>query len=356
MEKKQIVFLYTELASYVLACVAKLIETNEVDVHIVRYPINEEAPFQFKFSDKINIYERADYKDSQLLELVNSINPSVIICSGWIDKGYLKVCKAFKNKSITVLALDNHWRGDIKQRIASWLSPFYLKSRFSNCWVPGKLQQEYAKKLGFKNDLILTGFYSCDFDLFNGQYFSNKKAKEILFPKRFIYVGRYYEFKGINDLWKAFIELQNESPNEWELWCLGSGDIAPVIHPKVKHFGFVQPADLPSYIKNTGVFVLPSHFEPWGVVVHEYAAAGFPIVCSSEVGAGGTFVENGYNGYIYNSGDVNQLKVALKKIMKLSDNELNGMSERSVEKGKQITVDGWVEKLMSLLKIKIDTI
>lgn len=349
MEKKKIVFLYTEIADYFLAGCKALIEKN-AEVHIVRYPVNKEAPFQFDIPEKIKIYERNEYDKKTLLSLVESINPQIIVCSGWVDKSYLYVCKIFKKKAITVLTLDNQWRGDLKQRFASLISPFYLLKRFSNCWVPGSLQFEYALKLGFKKESILSGFYSCDFDLFYKQYLANKAEKQKCFPKRFIFVGRYYEFKGIKDLWKAFIELQTEDPSEWELWCLGTGDIEPVKHDKIKHFGFIQPKDLPKFIKETGVFVLPSHFEPWGVVVHEYAAAGFPIICSDEVGARGAFVEENVNGYIYRAGDVNQLKVQLKKMMTLGDDKLLEMGQKSIEKAKQITPGIWADTLMKLLK------
>ncbi len=349
MEKKRIIFLYTEIAEYFLAC-CKALLNEDVEIHIVRFPVNKEAPFKFVFSEGITVYERNNYNDSQLLELVIKIRPSEIICSGWIDKGYLKICKHFKGLIPTILTLDNHWRGDLKQQIAKIISPFYLHKRFSNCWVPGSLQKEYAIKLGFKEVQILSGFYSCDFEYFHKQYLENKDKKVKLFPKRFIYVGRYYEFKGIRNLWKAFDELQNESPNEWELWCLGTGEIEPIVHPKIKHFGFVQPTELSSYLENTGVFVLPSFFEPWGVVVHEFASAGFPIICSDKVGARTAFVENNYNGYIYNSDSVAELKVAMKKIVMTDSFGLNSMAERSVDKSKGITPDIWAQQLMKLIK------
>jgi glycosyltransferase involved in cell wall biosynthesis len=352
MEKKKIVFLYAELATYFLACIEKLLLSADLELHIVRFPVNKEAPFHFDFSDKIKIYERTDYSDQQLVGLISSIKPSIIVCSGWTDRGYMKVCKAFKKKSVTVLALDNHWRGDIKQRIAKLISPFYLKTRFSKCWVPGKMQYEYAQQLSFKTEDILSGFYSCDYDLFHDQYLANKTNKQEHFPKRFIFVGRYYSFKGVQDLWKAFVDLNAEEPNDWELWCLGTGELEPVVHEKIKHFGFVQPSDLPKYIKDTGVFILPSHFEPWGVVVHEFAAAGFPIICSDEVGASSAFVEDNFNGYIYSAGNITQLKEIFKKVILLNNKELSQMGDISVEKAKKITPSIWAEKLSLLLKNK----
>jgi len=99
--------------------------------------------------------------------------------------------------------------------------------------VPGQIPKKYALKLGFKPHAIETGFYSCDLNRFESIYQSQKELKQTQFPKRFLYVGRYYSFKGIQELWQAFLELQQEHPNQWELWCLGVGDIEPIHHPKL---------------------------------------------------------------------------------------------------------------------------
>ncbi len=344
----KILFLYTEIADYFLAGCKELIN-KAADVHVVRWQVNQEAPFQFNYPNGLNVYDKNNYSGIRLLQLVDKINPDIIICSGWVDKDYLAVCKKYKNKAITILTLDNQWKGSLKQLFASIISPFYLKFRFNKCWVPGELQKKYARKLGFENENIIDGFYTCDFNLFQNQYLKNRIEKEKNFPKRFIFVGRYYEFKGIRDLWQAFIELHNESPNDWELWCLGTGTIDPIKHEKIKHFGFVQPKDLPHYIKETGVFVLPSHFEPWGVVVHEFASAGFPLICSNEVGAKTAFVEDAVNGYIYKAGDIQQLKSKMKLMMNESSEKLISMGLKSVEKAKKNTPEIWADKLIRMI-------
>jgi glycosyltransferase involved in cell wall biosynthesis len=349
MEKKKIVFLYSELATYFLACIQKLLIHPKIEVHIMHWEVNKEAPFSFSFSPDLHIYKRSDYSNEGLMMIIKEIDPAIIYVSGWMDSGYLQVCKNFKKKIPVIVGFDNQWKGTIKQQIARLVSPFKILNHFTHCWIPGKPQEKFALYLGFKKENILTGFYSCDYDLFHSQYLKNKNEKQKKFPKRFIYVGRYLEHKGIQDLWTAFIELQNESPNEWELWCLGTGELKPIEHPRIKHFGFVQPVDLPQYIEETGVFVLPSHFEPWGVVVHEFVSAGFPVVCSNEVGAGTAFVENNYNGYIYNAGDIQSLKNILKTIISSSQDKLFQMAENSVRKSDLITPEKWSKQLMSLL-------
>lgn len=341
-------FLYTEIAEYTLACCNELAKQGEV--HIIRWPVNNEAPFQFKINNNINLYSKSDYNAVQLKQLIENINPDVIICSGWIDKDYLKITKSYFKKIPTIMTCDTHWTGSLKQRIATIISRFTLLNIFSHAWVPGNIQKQYVLNLGFKEKNIQTGFYSCDLNHFETIYQSQKTQKQQAFPKRFIYVGRYYTFKGIEDLWQAFIELQTEQPNEWELWCLGVGDITPVQHPKIKHFGFVQPKDLGTYTSQTGVFILPSRFEPWGVVVHEFAASGFPLLLSNKVGAKEQFLEEGKNGFAFESENVSDIKHALKKVISMSDEQLQQMSIVSNNISKSISPKIWADSLAQMIK------
>lgn len=344
-----VVFLYTEIAPYFLACCRTLVENYNVNVHIVRYPVNNEAPFVFSTQQKITLYNRQDYDYSSLQSLIEKISPSIIVCSGWIDKQYLKICKLYNKKIRTVLTLDTHWKGSLKQHLASFISPFLLRNKFSNAWVPGTIQKKYAKKLGFKDDEIILGFYSCDINHFLSIRDKAVVQKQQNFPRRFIYVGRYYDFKGVDILWQAFIELQNEMPNGWELWCLGTGSLQPIEHPKIKHCGFVQPKNFLPFARQTGVFVMPSLFEPWGVVLHEFAAMGFPLLASEKVGAVEAFLQDTKNGYIFKAGDVNSLKEKLKEMMQLPAEQLNLMGEHSYKLAHNITPTLWANNLMKLL-------
>jgi glycosyltransferase involved in cell wall biosynthesis len=340
-------FLYTEIAEYFLACCTELKKYGEV--HIVRWEVNKEAPFQFQFSDNIKIYNKENYNIKELNELVKTIDPSVIICSGWIDKTYLKITKTYYEKIPTVMTCDTYWTGSLKQQLATVLSKFTLLKIFSHAWVPGQSQKQYVQKLGFKNENILTGFYSCDLIHFESIYQAQYQQKQKQFPKRFLYVGRYVEFKGIKELWQAFTELQVEQSNDWELWCLGVGDIPPINHTKIKHFGFIQPSDLAKYTEQTGVFVLPSRFEPWGVVVHEYAASGFPLLLSNKVGAKEQFLQEGKNGFEFEAENVESIKLALQKIIALKDSELFAMGATSNELSKSISPKTWADSLLKIV-------
>lgn len=347
----KVLFLYTEIAGYFLSCLHALVKKG-VEVHLVHWPVNPEAPFDFSFPDSIKTYPRKSFTKDQLLELARAISPDVIYCSGWLDKEYLNVCEQFNGKIPAVVGFDNTWKGTLKQYIGSLFSKSLLHKYFTCCWIPGAPQVSYAQHMNFKKDKILTGIYSCDHQFFHGLFLENAERKNKKFPHRLLFTGRYYDFKGITDLWQAFAELYLEEGNNWELWCIGTGDIKPVSHPGIRHFGFIQPSEIGKFVAECGVFVLPSRFEPWGVAVHEFASAGMPLVCSSEVGAATMFLKEGENGFSFKANNIPDLKKVLKKIMSLSDEKLFKMGEKSAEMSAQITPEKWSDTLISLMKNK----
>ncbi len=75
------------------------------------------------------------------------------------------------------------------------------------------------------------------------------------------------------------------SNNDWKLILIGSGDMPEVDPSIVEVKGFMKGPELAAESKRCGVFCLPSIYEPWGVVVHEFTMAGLPMICSDSVGA-----------------------------------------------------------------------
>lgn len=351
-EQKRIVFLYTELANYFVVCVNELVKQSGAKVHIVRWPVNNEAPFDFDFDrDNITVYDRKLYTEESLARLVGDINPHLIYCSGWMDKAYVKICRQWKGKIPVVAGIDTQWNGSLKQHLHRLISPFTVQRSFSHIWVAGNPQKAYAQKLGYASDKILTGVYSADVPWFDNLYQRYKTEKEKNFPKRFVYVGRYLEFKGIFDLWQAFLQTLETQQHDWELWCLGTGDAweQRVRHEKIRHLGFVQPRDMEQIIAQTGVFVLPSRFEPWAVAVHEFAAAGFPLICSNRVGAATRFLHDNQNGFVFEAGNVQQLSQAMLQCIHMNAHALNHMGQLSHEWALELTPLTWANTLLSLV-------
>ena len=70
MEKKKIVFLYSELAGYFIACINELLKTPHIEIHIIHWEVNKEAPFNISFLPSVNLYPRKlIYKDLNVEEV-----------------------------------------------------------------------------------------------------------------------------------------------------------------------------------------------------------------------------------------------------------------------------------------------
>lgn len=341
--------LYEELAAYFLNCLNYLAETSDCTILVYMKKVNAVAPFKFdEIHKNIKIIEREQFTDEEIVSAIKTFDPDFTYLSGWIHKPYIQYIKQLKLKSV-VIGFDNQYTGSLKQIVGALYFRLFYKPHLKAAFVPGKSQFKFAQKLGFNKRNISYNLYTCDQSLYSNYYLKTQEEKKARFPKRFLFVGRYVSEKGIDLLWDAFVEMQNEQESTWELWCIGNGSLKPPVHPKIKHMGFIQPADFLSIIQQTGVFVLPSAFEPWGVVVHEFTCAGYPIICTNKVGSAEQFIHPNINGYIINPSDKMALKNALKKIVSLSDSELVKMGEQSYELAKQITPEIWKQSLLKLV-------
>lgn len=356
---KRVLFLYTELAPYFLACVERLVKDHDVEVHIVRWPVNKEAPFDLRFADRVKVYDRNGLDELPLHRLANRIDPDIVLTSGWVDKGYLSVCRDFRKRGVpVVMCSDTAWRGDVRQWAAVGTSRFWLRRTFSHAWVTGEAQATYARFLGFPPFAIKRGFYSADVDRFQPLADRFAAAKAQRFPHRFLCVARYIATKGQQLLCDAFAELCDEgAAGDWELWFIGTGELEEAVksstggrHPRIRHIGFVQAESMYGYLEHTGVFILPSTYEPWGVVVHEHAVAGFPLILSDAVGAAERFLKEDFNGTRFRAGDKNSLKASLRKLIALPDERLRGMGYASSELGRSWSPERWAAVLMDIIR------
>ena len=349
IERKKALILYSKLSNYMLNIFQQWAHKSNVEIHLVYYPVDaEEAPYKHdKELDSISFYSYEELSTNKMLSMAGNINPDIIICSGWFSIKYLRVVFSYYKKIPTILTVDNYWLNTYKQKIAKLVFPYTISKMFSYVWVSGKPQKEYVKKLGFRDEQIRLGFYTANKRIFEIK--NNNSSSQ--FRREFFFVGRYIQKKGILDLEKAFIEIQDEFPNEWKLNCIGHGPLQKdmVNHPKINHMGFVQPIELKKYISGGGVFVLPSHFEPWGLVVHEFSMAGFPLIVSDSVGAATQFIKNSNNGYIFKTKDIDDLKIKMLKIINSTDKELYDMSRESVIQSKLINEEMWIETIDTLL-------
>lgn len=343
-----LLFLYSELSGYFLSGINELIRNYKVNITIIRWSINVDAPFKFNFHQKIRILNKGEYSYHELLSICEKSSPNLVYVSGWNDKEYLGIISKLGEKIPCVLGIDNEWVGSFRQRIGTLLFPLSLKKKFSHAWVAGIKQYEFARRLGFNHESILLNLYSADVNKF---YNGETKIPKISSSKVLLYVGRLVEQKGIQDLYDVFTELRDKKLISWNLLIIGNGALKKGLKETnyIKVKDFLQPEELIKLSKEVDAFILPSRKEAWGVVVHEFAAAGLPLLVSRNVNSSERFVRNGYNGYAFGANSKKQLERVLLKLEDTDESALIQMGQRSAELSLQQTPEIWACTLMNLV-------
>jgi glycosyltransferase involved in cell wall biosynthesis len=110
----------------------------------------------------------------------------------------------------------------------------------------------------------------------------------------------------------SFLLFAGEGPLrgeiEREIGQLGAGE-------RVKLLGFVNQSALPEVYRAADVLVLPSQYEPFGVVVNEAMLCGCVPVVTDRVGARFDLIEDGRTGFVYPAGDVGKLAELLRSLL-----------------------------------------
>jgi glycosyltransferase involved in cell wall biosynthesis len=127
------------------------------------------------------------------------------------------------------------------------------------------------------------------------------------------------------------------------------------IEHRVRFLGFVNQSQLPSVYCSADLFVLPSDYEPFGVVVNEAMLCGCPVVVSNKVGSGYDLIRHGENGFIYPCGDVDKLTKILADI--LSNREkLEEMGISATERMKSWSLKETTEAIVHALDKLIEPV
>lgn len=348
MKNSKILFLYTRRSGYLEACLQHLTKNHSCSVLLIYWSPSSEAPFKFDQKENSNIktINKLSINKEKLFQTCQEYTPHLVFISGWLDKDYCALARIFKKQAIPVImGMDNPWKNNLRQNLGVL---FYKKTIFQltdYVWVAGKEQKKFAKKLGFSDAKIFANLYSADVSKF--AKITPKYSKKILF------IGRLLKWKGILDLTKAFSLLDQNERNGWELIIVGQGKLMPDISKKqegIQYLGFKQPDELIDIISHVGAFILPSHDEHWGVIVHEAAASGLPLLLSNKVRAREKFLIPNQNGFEFKAKDVANIQQTLKKLFLLSSQELKQMGTKSREMGLAYTPLQWSRTLLNIIK------
>ena len=327
----KILYLYAEVTGYTMATIRALVERG-AEVHVVHWDHKKLTPYQAPPCSNVHMYKRSEMSIEAIQCLAEELSPAITVISGWEDKVYMAVARRLRSQGrIVVTGFDDQWHGTLRQNVAAVLGSLgYFSRYYSHAWVSGAYQFEYAHRLGFDKKNIIYDLYSADLCLFEKAYQGSFQEKQQSYPHRFLFVGRFEPIKGLDTLLKAWQTL-GDSKRDWELLLIGNGSLKATLQdkPGVVVKDFMQPERLMEEVAHGGCFILPSRGEPWGVVVHEFAAAGMPLIVSDVVGAASSFLISGLNGYSFRTNDADALAGRMLQIIGSSNQEMMTMAEAS---------------------------
>lgn len=347
----KILYLYAEIMGYNIPIINILSEKYHADVTVISWKKKLTSYKIDNAEEKINFHFKEDIGKERLKSFCLDFNPDLVVVSGWMDKDYLEICKVFKknNKTKIVAASDTQWSNSWKHKLASLIAPFYHKKMFDFLWVSGSWQYEYARRLGFANQNIIFNCLSANIDLLKNNRININNKRTLLF------LGRFDKIKGIDLLLNTFRRFKQETNSNLKLKLIGGG----VELDFVKSFesedvivkNFVQPSELIYELEDVTGFILPSIYEPWGLVIHEMASAGLPLLLTNICGANTMFAINDYNAFLFEPNSNEAIYKVLKTYDSLSNEQIVQMGNNSKQLSMRVTPEISAASLMSVMNI-----
>ena len=128
-----------------------------------------------------------------------------------------------------------------------------------------------------------------------------------------LFCAKLQPWKRPQDLLRAFARAN--VPDAYLVYA-GEGPMRPELQAeaatlgvadRVRFLGFANQSQLPAVYRASDLLVLPSEYEPFGVVVNEAMLCGCAVAVSDRVGAGYDLVRPGETGFIFPCGDTDAL-------------------------------------------------
>lgn len=266
-------------------------------------------------------------KAKAILAWIRQRQIRAVVLGGYSDAGLLRIllwchrrhlpCFLFGDSNIHCDG-SSVWKGALK---AAFL-PQVLR-RCTGVLCCGRFGEQYFSRYGVPTGKIFRFPYEPDYgrirSLPTGQIEAIRKTYHLAPERRYlIYSGRLISLKRVNLLLRAFARIAPVRP-DWDLIVAGDGEQRSVLQALIPSgisqraiwTGFINdPENLAALYGAAHVLVLPSDYEPWGVVVTE-AAVRMPVVASSVVGAAADVIVDGLNGRIFQAGELDSLERCL---------------------------------------------
>ena len=179
---------------------------------------------------------------------------------------------------------------------------------------------DYAKFGLFHNRCYKWGYFPETMRYPNIDDLIDRKAKATI-----LWCGRFLDWKHPDDVIEVARRLK-DAGYRFEIEMIGTGGMeqqlrqqaleAGLLNENVQFLGSMSPEDVRAHMEKAGIYLLTSdRREGWGAVLNEAMNSGCAVVASDTVGATPYLVENGRNGSVYHSGDIQELYEKVRRLL-----------------------------------------
>jgi GalNAc-alpha-(1->4)-GalNAc-alpha-(1->3)-diNAcBac-PP-undecaprenol alpha-1,4-N-acetyl-D-galactosaminyltransferase len=147
------------------------------------------------------------------------------------------------------------------------------------------------------------------------------ETARLLHSPSLVAIGRLHPQKGFDLLMKAFARIQTKYP-DWQITILGEGPMRSELEELRSQLNLTDQVHLPGLVSNVPeylhqatLFVMPSRFEGFPMALCEAMAAGLPVLAADCLSGPRDIIEDGVNGVLVQTENVEALAAGLESLM-----------------------------------------
>ena len=361
--KKRILVLSIYPAPYRVDLIGRFSDKYELDVFFESASGDQRSSEWFRQGR----YYTLDTEDGiEKYKEIKLINYSLVLVYDYASKEGIKIIAKCKRAKIPyIINCDGVMMEKHGNFLRDFLKRFLIKGA-SGYFASGENAKQYFLKYGADDAKISIHTFSEleDDDILKRPLSLKEKVtlrEKLGLPmngKIAIAVGRFIPLKRYD----ALIKMWKQMPDDFTLLLVGGGTEEKEYRNIVDNnaimniiiSGFLPKEKLFDYYKASDIFVHPTSYDVWGLVVNEAMACGLPVVVSDHCVAGLELIENGENGYKIQMGNDDEMRQRILKIIG-NDSLYEKMSHNVLTTIRPYTMSNMAKVQMDAIKNIIHT-
>jgi glycosyltransferase involved in cell wall biosynthesis len=277
----------------------------------------------------------------QFKKLVREQNIGIVGIAGYGRADYRKMMHWCRMNGIRIILFAESWYPGRMD----FLKGIYLRCLCQGFLVSGlRAQDHFVQRLGIQQDKIRIPYSVVD----NAHF---ERADPDFSLKKILCLARFSPEKNLDKLLQAFGE-SGIAARGWTLELVGGGPLKQVLEKQapegVIFREWLAYDHLPELYQSASFFILPSRFEPWGLVVNEAMASGLPVLVSEECGCRPDLVPQ--DEFCFSAGDVNRMAITLKDMASFDAGELRRLGAANRKRIASFSPEIWADSFLELAK------